>query len=89
LTKDELLEGWNEAFNTHISDEEINVIFNNIDTNKNGKIDYSEFIMACMDRKKMLNEERLTKVFNMFDKDGSGEIDASEIKKIFDNNSEN
>ena len=41
LSKQELLNGWNTAFKTRITDEEIEKIFFNIDTNQNGLIDYS------------------------------------------------
>lgn len=59
LTQKELIDGWNVAFHTHITDEEIQSIFANIDTNQNEKIDYSEFIMACIDRNRMLSDKRL------------------------------
>ena len=39
--------------------------------------------MACLDRKKLLDEKRLTHVFSMFDTDGSKKIKASEIRNIF------
>lgn len=56
---------------------------NTIDTNKSGLIDYSEFIVATIDRKNLFKEERLVHVFEMFDKDGSGEISAAELKEFF------
>ena len=46
-------------------------------------IDYSEFVLASIDRKKMLSKKRLEKVFKMFDKDGSGTISYKELKKMF------
>ena len=63
-----------------LPDQEIEKIFENIDVDGNGEIEYSgrflfllvnfilEFIMATLDRRKMLKKGRLTKVFNMFDK---------------------
>ena len=40
----------------------------NCDTDKNGHIDYSEFIAATIDKKKLLSKERLKHAFNIFDK---------------------
>ena len=49
-----------------------NMLFEIIDTNENGVIDFSEF-KACLLRSQIsLNEELLRKAFNFFDKDKSG-----------------
>ena len=70
-------------FGLNISSEEIKRIFDKIDTDKSGAIDYSEFISASIDRKKMLSKKRLERIFKMFDKDCSGTISKDEIKQIF------
>jgi Ca2+-binding EF-hand superfamily protein len=38
------------------------------DIDKNGHIDYSEFIAATMDKRKLLSKERLKAAFHFFDK---------------------
>lgn len=38
-------------------------MFKAIDTDNSGTIDYSEFIAASVDRKKMLSKKRLERVF--------------------------
>lgn len=63
-----------------MSKEEITQIFHKIDTDGSGTIDYSEFVAASIDRKKMLSKRSLERVFKMFDKDGSGTISAEELK---------
>ncbi len=55
-------------FMSQMTDKEVGKIFDRIDVNKNGSIDYSEFIAASLDRGKMLSKDRLRKVFNIFDK---------------------
>ncbi len=55
-----------------------------MDTDKNGSIDYSEFVVASIDRKKMLSKEKLERIFKMFDNDGNGTISADELKTMFD-----
>jgi len=65
---------------------EIERIFKSIDTDNSGTIEYSEFVAASIDRKKMLSKKRLERVFQMFDKDGSGMISANELKATFGQN---
>ena len=45
-----------------------------------GKIDYGEFLMACMNQKKNIGKEKLIKAFKYFDVDDSGFIDASDLR---------
>ena len=41
----------------------MNLIMSNIDNNNNNLIDYSEFVAACIDRKKFLSKKRLHLAF--------------------------
>jgi len=56
-------------------------MFKEIDTDGNGTIDYSEFLMATMNETQLLSQEKLKAAFKMFDKDGSGTISKDEIKE--------
>ena len=53
-----------------------------MDLNNDGKIEYSEFIVAALDEKNLMSEKRLKAAFDMFDKDQSGNISVDEIKKV-------
>lgn len=53
-----------------------------VDIDNSGFIDYSEFIMACMNEKKNISEEKLVSAFKIFDKDESGTISPDEIKEV-------
>ena len=53
-----------------------------VDIDNNGSIDYTEFIAATMNRKKLLNKDNLEAAFKFFDKDGNGNITAQEIKEV-------
>ncbi|CAK68384.1 unnamed protein product (macronuclear) [Paramecium tetraurelia] len=59
-----------------------------LETYKNSKdhgfstIDYTEFIIASMDRKKAVQKEKLKEAFQIFDKDGNGYISEAEIKEV-------
>ena len=55
-------------------------MFEKIDLDGNGTIDYTEFVMATINEKNLVTNERLLQAFKMFDKDGSGAISHSEIK---------
>ena len=57
-------------------------MFESVDIDKSGFIDYSEFVVAAMNEKNLLTNDKLQAAFKMFDKDGSGIITADEIKEV-------
>lgn len=83
LTKKEVKDGFEQLCQAKISDSEVNELFSAVDMNGTGKIEYTEFIVACMDRQHMLSEENLSLSFKMLDKDGSGVITTKDIKNVF------
>lgn len=85
LSKQEIKEGYEENFGMPIDDEELDKIFDAIDTDGSGAIDYSEFLMATMNEQQLLSKEKLKAAFKMFDKDGSGTISKEEIKEALGN----
>ena len=56
-----------------------------VDTDKNGTIDYNEFLTATIDKEKLTSKINLELAFKSFDRDGSGKINLNEIKAIFNN----
>lgn len=91
LTHDELMIGYSKTMGEDEARREVDRIFTTIDVNNTGAIDFTEFLLATVDHKKLLSQERMTQVFKMFDTDGSGTIDRQEIKAFFsmtDNNEE-
>ena len=69
-----------------------------LELNNNDEIDYTcivtfvklynawkEFVVACIDRKNMLDKKNLKLAFNLMDNDGNGSITVSEIKSKFKN----
>ena len=60
---------------------DVGEIFKSIDTDGSGRIDYTEFLAACINQKSFLRQERLNEAFQMLDKDGTGKITKEEIKK--------
>ena len=83
LTPEELIIGYTAMMGEEEAKKEVNRIFKAIDVNNTGAIDFSEFLLATMNHKKLLSEERLTQVFKIFDQDNSGSISKQEIKDFF------
>ena len=84
LTKEELSKGL--AF-ASVGDEniihEVDQIFNCVDSDKNGFIEYQEFLRACINKESILDEGTLRYAFEFFDKDGSGQITVEELQQVF------
>jgi calcium-dependent protein kinase len=82
LQYDELMTGFTEFYGQEFAKDEVDRIFKLVDTDHSNEIDFSEFVIATVQREKILTEDKLRRAFRMFDKDNSGSIDAGEIKKI-------
>ncbi|CAJ1344016.1 unnamed protein product [Effrenium voratum] len=57
-------------------------ILEGIDTDNDGKIEYTEFIAAAMDQRLQMNEAVCWRAFKSFDKDGDGTITLEELRKV-------
>ena len=53
-----------------------------MDTDANGYIEYSEFVMATIKRETLLSKQNLDQTFRIFDADGNGTISATELKNM-------
>lgn len=74
------MDGVGEVPECKIRPEDWDTVFEVMDTNKSGFIDYSEFIAGCMQSYVYLNESNLQNAFQYFDKDGNGTITVEELK---------
>ena len=68
---------------------DVELIFSNIDTDHNGFIEYEEFIRAAIDKEHFLSKNCIQFAFNYFDRDSDGKITLKEIKNLFYNNENN
>lgn len=57
-----------------------NSMFDKIDRDKSGFIDYSEFLIASMNAETTLTEEKLEAAFRMMDYDNNGKISIAELR---------
>ena len=84
LDKDEIQNGMTEIMEMfHIDQEDWDKIIGAMDTDGDGKIDYTEFITAAFNRELLLSQQNLNAAFKIFDADGNGVIDLSELKAVF------
>ena len=70
------------SIHKHEDKKNIEDLFDNIDENKSGNIEYEELIRALSDRKKLLNDKNLKEAFDFFDKDNNGSISWNEIAEV-------
>jgi calcium-dependent protein kinase len=82
ISYQELKKGLKELKCCHISDEELCELFKSIDVDQNGKIDYTEFLAATIQKKIYLQEEKLFEAFCTFDKDDCGKIKKEELMSV-------
>jgi len=83
LTKQELLSGFEMLGIYGNAETIIDNMMSTVDIDKNGLIEYSEFVMATINREKLLRKDRLEAVFRIFDQDGNGFISINELKEVF------
>jgi calcium-dependent protein kinase len=69
LTAEELITGYQNAFRMEYVEakETVKSILGNLDFDGNAVINYSEFLVACFDKQKLLSLERIQQAFKMFD----------------------
>ena len=82
ISREELQEGFKKT-NNALTEADMNELMKQIDKNKSNEIDYSEFVAAAIDRKKLLSEDKVKTCFKMFDKDQNGTISLNELKMVF------
>ena len=68
LNKQELIQGYQQILNAADACKAAERIMEFVDINKSGSIDYMEFVMASVNKKKLLSKKVLEKAFKMIDK---------------------
>ena len=81
ITKETFVSRFEKVFK-NLTKKEIEDVFDSIDQNETGNIEYEEIIRALSDKKKLLSDKNLRAAFNFFDSDNNGFITWNEIAKI-------
>jgi calcium-dependent protein kinase len=63
-----------------LTEEELKLIFKNSD--ENGKINYSEFLIGSLNEKSFLDKDKLSLAFKYFDVDENSYIDCNDLKNV-------
>lgn len=80
ITLKELHKGLGKNFSL----EDIQKIMDSVDTDKNGAIDYNEFLAATLDGEIAKNLKKLEMAFKYFDSNQDGFIDGHELKEALE-----
>lgn len=82
LSKEEVKYAYKEFYEKELSDDEVDVIFKRVNFSGSGFIEYSEFVIASLMSKQLIDIGKLEAAFSEFDIDGNGFIDTDELKKV-------
>lgn len=72
-----------KEFKVGISEENVPVLFEAFDTNRDGTLNYDEFLMAIRGELNDYRRGLVEKAFRKIDKDGSGLIEIDDIKDTY------
>ena len=83
LTKSEFTIGLYGYKNKEDVDEMADIIFQRLDGDNNGYIEYEEFLRACLDKTKLMTRENLKFAFKFLDTDNSKTLNVKKIINAF------
>ena len=83
LSKEELKKGLKEFKEGIEIDDKLDNIFKELDGDKNGYIEFEEFLRACIDKKEILNDKYLSYAFRFLDKQNKKLLSPEQIISAF------
>lgn len=78
--RDELVGMFYKYMGDSVTDSELDRMLSIVDSDMSGEIGFSEFVIACLDPKVVLNTDNVKAIFRIFDADGSDSLSMTEIK---------
>ena len=87
ITHDELISGFETVYkykDKSYIETEVNAIMEDMDSNVSGYIDYTEFLVGCMNREKVLSRGMIDLAFKEFDLNNDGFIDKEEFETLIE-----
>ncbi|CAD8175812.1 unnamed protein product [Paramecium octaurelia] len=82
ISPDELKKHYSKHYGQEQAEKLVQEIMKQVDINQSGQIDFNEFLVAAVNKEKILSQEKLKQVFQMFDKNGDGKIQRAELQYI-------
>ena len=82
IRKKTFVQRMNNIYKGKYSSIDIEKLFDRLDENKSGNLEYEELIRALSDKKKLLSDKNLKEAFDFFDQNNNGSISWNEIVKI-------
>ncbi|CAK80148.1 unnamed protein product (macronuclear) [Paramecium tetraurelia] len=82
ISKDELLQVYMKQYDEIKAKQMVDDIFEKVDINRSGFVDFTEFMMSASSEEKLLSKIKLQQAFNMFDTNGDGQISREELQEI-------
>ena len=83
LCIEELIQGYKECFGRACPREkELERIIQKVNGSGNDYLELTEFVMAAINKRKILSTKRLIAAFRMFDRDSNGVISADDLKEL-------
>jgi len=83
LTHEELKSGLEKAgLKKTKTDTDLQMIVEGMDVDGSGRIDYTEFIAAALDKRSYLSEQACWTAFKVFDIDGDGRLSLAELNRV-------
>ena len=83
LTKKELTEALYSYKDKADVDEMADAVFQRLDGDNNGYIEYEEFLRACVDKKSLMTKKKLKYAFKFLDKNNTNTLNAQKIINAF------
>lgn len=74
--------GYYDFYGQVLEDSDLDKMFEHINHSGTGAISYSEFVVAAMFERNLLDNAKLLGAFNMFDKDGDGFISVENFRSV-------
>ncbi|CAD8200199.1 unnamed protein product [Paramecium octaurelia] len=85
VSKEELLNAYIKLYKGDqlAAQQIVDDLFPHLDANGSGKVDFSEFITASINKDRSLSKRKIEQSFKLFDLDGNGLITKTEINQLF------
>uniref|UniRef100_A0A7N0V285 non-specific serine/threonine protein kinase n=1 Tax=Kalanchoe fedtschenkoi TaxID=63787 RepID=A0A7N0V285_KALFE len=80
ITYEELKAGLQKV-GSQLAELEIKMLMEVADVDRNGVLDYGEFVTVTVHLQRMGNDEHIQRAFDFFDKDGNGYIELHELRE--------